>query len=116
MTQNRWADVISAIRCGNATESVGRRDLEVERHVTRRIQGIAAVLALTCAAFVRPAAARGGDDDARYVAIRCGRVILGTGEEKENVTVLVKNGKVEAIGEKVELPHPCRMVDASKLV
>lgn len=84
--------------------------------MTGRIHGIVAMLALSLAAFTRPAAAGGDDGDAHYVAIKCGRVILGTGEEKENVTILVKNGKVEAIGEKVELPRPCKVVDASKLV
>ena len=87
------------------------------RHSVSRICVALAAFAFGAAAFVRPAAALAGDDgDARYVAIKCGKVILGTGEEKENVTILVKNGKVEAIGEKVELPHPCKVIDASKLV
>ncbi|MSR47821.1 MAG: hypothetical protein EXS13_12300 [Planctomycetes bacterium] len=63
-----------------------------------------------------PAALAGRDSDDRYVAIRCGKLITGTGEEKQNVTLLVKNGKVELIGEKVELPHPCEVIDASKMV
>ena len=56
------------------------------------------------------------DGDDRYVAIRCGKLITGTGEEKSNVTLLLKNGKVDLIGEKVDLPHPCEVVDASKMV
>jgi hypothetical protein len=28
----------------------------------------------------------------------------------------VKNGKIQAIGEKVELPRPCKVIDATKLV
>jgi imidazolonepropionase-like amidohydrolase len=63
-----------------------------------------------------PRLARARDDDGdHYVAIRCGKVITGTGEEKEKVTILVKNGKVELIGEKLELPYPCEMIDASQL-
>lgn len=85
------------------------------RHSPNRLPVALALMA--AAALVRPAQARAGDDgDDRYVAIRCGRLITGTGEEKENVTVLVKNGKVQAIGEKVELPHPCRVIDGAKLV
>ena len=60
--------------------------------------------------------AGGGDSADRYVAIKCGKLITGTGEEKSGVTLLVKNGKVELIGEKVELPHPCEVIDASKMV
>lgn len=73
-------------------------------------------LLLAFAAGLAPAHAAGGTGDDRYVAIRCGKLITGTGEEKANVTLLVKNGKVELIGEKVELPHPCEVVDASKMV
>lgn len=79
----------------------------------------AAAAAVTFAALAaRPAhaLARGDDGDDRYAAIKVGRLITGTGEEKEHVTVLVKNGKIQAIGEKVELPHPCKVIDASKLV
>jgi imidazolonepropionase-like amidohydrolase len=68
------------------------------------------------AALAAPRSTPLGDDDDHYVAIKCGKLVTGTGEEKEKVTLLLKNGKVELIGEKVELPHPCEVVDASKLV
>jgi imidazolonepropionase-like amidohydrolase len=70
---------------------------------------------LAAAAFARPPAA-GADGDERNVAIRCGTLITGTGEEKRNVTVLIKDGKIDTIGEKVDLPHPCKVIDASKKV
>jgi hypothetical protein len=78
----------------------------------------AAFVALAAlAALPARATTCGGDDgDDHYVAIQCGKLITGTGEEKEHVTVLVKNGKIQAIGEKVELPRPCKVIDASKLV
>ena len=81
----------------------------------RAIPAAAAFAALAAAIPVRAAPARDDGDD-RYVAIHCGRVITGTGEEKEHVTVLVKNGKIQAIGEKVELPRPCKVIDAAKFV
>ena len=72
-------------------------------------------------ALAAPRAARGAGDgkdegEDRWVAIQCGKLITGTGDEKEKVTLLIKNGKVELISEKVELPHPCQVIDASKLV
>jgi imidazolonepropionase-like amidohydrolase len=84
------------------------------RHSVSRICVALALFAFEAAA--RAPQSHNDDGDAKYVAIKCGKVILGTGEEKENVTILVKNGKVEAIGEKVELPRPCKVIDASKLV
>jgi len=71
---------------------------------------------LLLAALLTPAPARAADGDDKYVAIRCGKLITGTGEEKSNVTLLLKNGKVDLIGEKVDLPHPCEVIDASKMV
>ncbi len=81
------------------------------RTLTRKLS---VVLLLALATGRLPAAAADAGD--RYVAIRCGKLITGTGEEKSNVTLLVKNGKVELIGEKVELPYPCEVIDASNMV
>lgn len=47
-----------------------------------------------------------------YVAVHAGKVIIGNGEEKDNVTILILDGKIEAIGENVELPFPCREIEA----
>jgi len=83
----------------------------------RRIPAAPAALsvlaALALAARVPGAPAQ--EDEDRYVAIHCGRLITGAGEEKEKVTLLVKNGKVERIGEKLTLPHPCEVIDAGGL-
>jgi imidazolonepropionase-like amidohydrolase len=69
-------------------------------------------LALVAAASIAHGAT--SDDDDRWVAVKCGKLITGVpGEEKEKVTLLVKNGKVEAVGEKVDLPFPCEVIDAS---
>jgi len=83
----------------------------------RAIPAAAAFVAFAALAAIPARASAAGDDgDDHYVAIHCGRVITGTGEEKDHVTVLVKNGKIQAIGEKVELPRPCKVIDATKLV
>ena len=55
-------------------------------------------------------------DDDEYVAIHVGKLIVGNGEEQGAVTILLLDGKVEAIGESVELPFPCEEIDARDLV
>jgi len=55
----------------------------------------------------------GVDDDVdQYVAIHVGKLIVGNGEERKDVTVLILDGKIEAVGKDVDLPHPCREIDA----
>ncbi len=49
----------------------------------------------------------------QFIAVRAGKLIVGNGEEKENVTVLLRDGKVDTIGDNVELPFPCEVIDAS---
>lgn len=73
------------------------------------------LLALLAAAPLA-APARAADAGDRFVAIHCGKLITGTGEEKAGVTILIKNGKVDLISEKIELPHPCEVIDARKQV
>ena len=76
---------------------------------TKKMLGGAMALALAIPAF------SAAQDEDRNVAVHVGRLITGAGEEQENVTILMINGKIEAIGEKVELPFPCDEVDARHL-
>ncbi len=92
------------------------RTLNRKLPVVRAATLLAALLAARTSARAGDGGAAGHSDDDRFVAIKCGKLITGTGEEKEKVTLLIKNGKVELIGEKVELPFPCEVIDASSQV
>jgi imidazolonepropionase-like amidohydrolase len=54
-------------------------------------------------------------DDAT-VAIKGARVIPVGGPELENATVIVRGGKIEAIGKELEIPWDARVIDGSKKV
>jgi imidazolonepropionase-like amidohydrolase len=50
------------------------------------------------------------------IAIRGARVITVSGDEIESGTVLVRGGKIEAVGRDLEVPWDARVIDASKRV
>jgi hypothetical protein len=54
-------------------------------------------------------AARAGDDD--LVVIRAGRVVTVSGAEHAPGTVVIRGGKVEAVGPRVEVPGRARVLD-----
>ena len=56
-----------------------------------------------------------GPDDAA-VAIKGARVIPVAGPEIENAVVVVRAGKIEAVGKDVEIPWDARVIDGSKKV
>ena len=56
-----------------------------------------------------------GPDDAT-VAIKGARVIPVSGPELENATIVVRGGKIEAVGKDVEIPWDARVIDGSKKV
>ena len=56
-----------------------------------------------------------GPDDAA-VAIKGARVIPVSGPELENATIVVRGGKIEAVGKDVEIPWDARVIDGSKKV
>ncbi len=72
-----------------------------------------AVAALAVATFA-PAGLAAASDFDDYVAVKVGRLIVGNGEVREGATILILDGKIEAIGSEIELPHPCKIVDASE--
>ena len=50
---------------------------------------------------------------AKVVAIQGGTVHTGTGDVLENAVVLIKKGKIAAIGTDVEIPEGAEVIDAS---
>jgi imidazolonepropionase-like amidohydrolase len=50
------------------------------------------------------------------VAIKGARVIPVSGPELENATILVRGGKIEAVGKDLEIPWDARVIDGSKKV
>lgn len=51
-------------------------------------------------------------DSTHLVAVHAGRLIDGTGAEpREDVTILVRGGRIEAVGRDVDVPEEARVVD-----
>ena len=69
------------------------------------------LLAATLAALLT-----GASPDDATVAIKGARVIPVSGPELENATVLVRAGKIEAIGKDLEIPWDARVIDGAKKV
>jgi len=67
----------------------------------------AAVLAL---------AAVGAAPDDAAIAIKGARVIPVSGPELENAVILMRGGKIEAVGKDLEIPWDARVIDGSKKV
>lgn len=72
---------------------------------------------LLAALFVGTIASAGSalaaDDE--FVVIKAGRIIPVAGEEIENGTIVVRNGKIEAVGKNVEIPRGAKRIDASDM-
>lgn len=49
-------------------------------------------------------------------AVTGARIITGTGEEIENGTILIREGRIEAVGAGLEIPSNARVLDATGLV
>ena len=76
---------------------------------------VAALFALP-AATAAPLAPVDDDGEAdRFVVIKAGHIITVTGEEIENGMIVVRNGVIEAVGKKVEIPFPAKIIDAKDL-
>jgi len=76
-----------------------------------RIAGIVAALFL---AALPPGAVANDDDE--FVAVRAGRILTVSGEETKDGVIVIRNGKIEAVGESVEIPFGAKVIDARDLV
>ena len=47
------------------------------------------------------------------IAITNGKVVTVTDKTYEKGTVLIEDGKIKAVGEKIEIPHDAQVIDAS---
>lgn len=75
-----------------------------------------ALLTASLLAAPTPAASQGvpAVDSTHVVAVRTGRLIDGTGSEpRQDVTILVRGGRIEAVGRNVVVPEDAREVDLS---
>lgn len=68
---------------------------------------------ITFAALLLPFLAVPFDD---VVAVKAGRIITVSGEEIVGGVILVRNGKIEAVGKDLEIPWDAKVIDASKRV
>ena len=58
-----------------------------------------------------PTLAAAGDEDV-FVAVVAGSVITVSGEEYSPGTIVIRNGRIEAVGKRVEVPPQARVIDA----
>lgn len=70
------------------------------------------LLLLGAALALAPAMAQDERRDEDLVAIRVGRVITVTGEEHAPGVVVVRDGRIEAVGARVDVPRRARVIDA----
>ncbi|MEW6747368.1 MAG: hypothetical protein AB1486_31945, partial [Planctomycetota bacterium] len=77
---------------------------------------VAGLVVPLLAAQDRPSGGRAaGGKDETWLAIQAGRVITVSGKEIENGIILLRGGKIEAVGAQVDLPEGTRRLDARKL-
>lgn len=50
------------------------------------------------------------------IAIKAGRILTQAGTEIENGVIVIENGRIQAVGQDVEIPWDAEVVDASELV
>lgn len=74
------------------------------------------LLLLAGALTLWPALAQEERRDEELLAIRVGRVITVTGEEHAPGVVVVRDGRIEAVGARVEVPRRARVIDAPDAV
>ncbi len=58
----------------------------------------------------------GGAPEDSVVAIKGARVIPISGPELESATILIRGGRIEAVGKDLEIPFDARVIDGSKKV
>ena len=58
---------------------------------------------------------QGGDQD-RFVVIKTKKTITISGEEIKDAVIVVRNGKIDAVGKNVSYPSESKVIDASHLV
>jgi hypothetical protein len=63
-----------------------------------------------------PLKAAGGDDQDRFVVIKTKKTITISGEEIKDAVIVVRNGKIDAVGKNVSYPSESKVIDASHLV
>ncbi len=69
--------------------------------------------ALTLLIALGPAAAAAPDE---VVVIKAGRIIPVSGPEIQDGLILIRKGRIEAVGKSLEIPYDARVIDASKKV
>ena len=101
--------IVSNGMCATASSSEDAHLLpRVEDHSPRgssRSTLRCAILGLTLAAFTFPLTpARADDDEDRYVVVKTRKTITITGDEIDNALIVIKGGRIEAVGKKVDYP------------
>jgi len=88
------------------------RKLARPGHLSRRALGRAIAVAIAVVVATGSLAGRGAASEDRFVVVNAGKIIPVSGDEIEDGTIVIRNGKIEAIGKKVEVPRGAKIVDA----
>ncbi|MFQ5429377.1 MAG: amidohydrolase family protein [Phycisphaerae bacterium] len=87
------------------------------RQVVRKRTGLRLAPAAMAAALLTGAlTAHAGQDEDRYVVVKTKKAITITGEEIDGALIVIKGGRIEAVGKKVDYPSDSRVIDASDLI
>lgn len=78
-------------------------------------QLLAALLLTLLMTAILPPTAVADDDDDEFVAVRAGRIITVSGEDIDGGVIVIRNGKIEAVGKKVEVPRGAAIIDATDM-
>jgi len=84
----------------------------------RSARFVIAVMALVIAArwLGAPSFVRAEDDEDRYVVVKTAKTVTISGDDIDGALIVIKGGKIEAVGKNVDYPSDSRVIDASDRV
>ncbi|MBN1417475.1 MAG: amidohydrolase family protein [Planctomycetes bacterium] len=80
------------------------------------MRGLLRAIAVAAAAAVSAGAPEAPETDGARIAIRCGTILPVEGEPLRDAVILIRDGKIEALGRDVAIPDGVETIDASRCV
>ena len=56
------------------------------------------------------------DEEDKFVVVKAGRIITMAGDDVENGMIVIRNGKIEAVGKEIDYPFGAEVIDAPNMV
>lgn len=79
----------------------------------RSLAGLALGVAVAATCLLSPSRAVAQSSDEKIVVVKAGHVITVTGEDIENGEIIIRDGKIELVGKRLEYPAGATIIDAS---